>query len=375
MTEWESRLDRVMDEAIAANRIVGGVLLVQRNGELVYRRAAGLADREAGRPMREDAIFRLASVTKPLVAATALALIERGTLSFDQTIDDWLPDFRPRLADGRAPEITIRHLLTHTAGFGYATGEPNDPMIEAKVSGGLDAPGLAMEENLRRLATIPLFFAPGSAWRYGVSIDVLGAIIAKTHGTTLGDAVAAFVTGPLGMADTAFAVTDRSRLASAYADGESRAVLMGDPHVIAVGKGAGMCFAPSRILRPESFQSGGAGMAGTAPDFMRFLAAISAGGAPILKPETVARALKNQVGTLREPTEPGTGFGLISGIMTDPAKAGRPYSPGTARWGGVYGHDWFVDRTTGLAVISMTNTAVEGCMGRYRDDIVDAIYG
>jgi CubicO group peptidase (beta-lactamase class C family) len=375
MADWEARLDRVMDEAIAANRIVGGVLIVRRRGELAYRRAAGLADREAGRPMHEDAIFRLASVTKPLVAATALALIERGTLSFDRKVHEWLPDFRPRTGDGRTPDITIRHLLTHTAGFGYATGEPDDPMIKAKVSGGLDAPGLGMEENLRRLASIPLFFAPGSAWRYGVNIDVLGAIIGKANGTTLGEAVSAYVTEPLGMADTAFAVTDRTRLAAAYADSESGAVLMGDPHRITFGPGTGVVFSPSRIFRPESFQSGGAGMAGTAPDFMRFLEAISTGGGPILKPETVDLALRNQVGTLREPLEPGTGFGLISGIMTDPRKAGRPYSPGTARWGGVYGHDWFLDQTAGLAVISMTNTAVEGCMGRYRDEIVDAIYG
>ena len=375
MADWEVRLDQVMDEAIAANRIVGGVLLVRRRGELVYRRAAGLADREAGRAIQEDTIFRLASITKPLVAATALALIERGTLSFEQHIDEWLPGFRPRLSDGRAPDITIRHLLTHTAGFGYPTGEPNDPYVEAKISSGLDAPGLGMEENLRRLATAPLFFAPGSAWRYGVNLDVLGAVIAKAHGATLGEAVSAYVTGPLGMVDTAFAVTDRGRLSAAYADSESGAVLMGDPHAITFGPGTGMRFSPSRIFRPDSFQSGGAGMAGTAPDFMRFLEAIETGGAPILKQETVDFALKNQVGALREPVEPGNGFGLISGIVTDPAKAGQPYSPGTARWGGVYGHAWFLDRTAGLAVISMTNAAVEGCLGRYRDDIVDAIYG
>ena len=375
MAEWEARLDRVMDEAISANRIVGAVLLVQRHGAAIYRRVAGMADREAGRPMQEDAIFRLASVTKPLVAATALAMIERGPLSFEQKVHEWLPDFRPRTRDGSTPDITIRHLLTHTAGFGYATGEPNDPMIAGKVSGGLDAPGLGMEENLRRLASVPLFFAPGTAWRYGVNIDVLGAVIAKAHGSTLGGAVSEFVTGPLGMTDTGFSVTDPDRLAAPYADSESGAVRMDDPHTISFGKGAGMRFAPSRIFNAASFQSGGAGAAGTAPDIFRFLTAIAAGGAPILKPETVDLALQNQVGALREPVEPGTGFGLISGIMTDPRRVGRPFSPGAARWGGVYGHDWLIDRSAGLVALSMTNTAVEGCMGRYRDDIVDAVYG
>ena len=131
-----------------------------------------------------------------------------------------------------------------------------------------------MEENLRRIASAPLFFAPGTAWRYGVNIDVLGAVIAKAHRADAGRRRRAFVTGPLGMADTGFSVTDRSRLAAAYADGESGAVLMGDPHRITFGPGAGMLFSPSRILRPDSFQSGGAGMAGTAPDIMRFLEAI-----------------------------------------------------------------------------------------------------
>ncbi len=259
MADWEARLDRAMDEAIASNRIVGAVLIVRRHGEIAYRRAAGMADREAGRPMREDAIFRLASVTKPLVAATALAMIERGTLSFEQKVTDWLPDFRPKLEDGSTPDITIRHLLTHTAGFGYPTGEPNDPYVEANISSGLDAPGLGMEENLRRLATAPLFFAPGSAWRYGVNLDVLGAVIARAHGATLGEAVSAYVTGPLGMVDTAFAVTDRRRLSAAYADSESGAVLMDDPHTITFGPGTGMRFSPSRIFRPEFVPVGGSG--------------------------------------------------------------------------------------------------------------------
>ena len=375
MADLGARLDRVIDEAIAANRIVGCVLLVRRAGELVYRRAAGLADREAGRKMHEDAIFRFASLTKPVVAATALALLQRGTLALDRSITEWLPDFRPRLSDGSAPEITVRHLLTHTSGFGYGTGLPDDPYIKARISSGLAEPGVGMEDNLRRIASAPLFFAPGSAWRYGVSIDVLGAVIQKALGTTLGEAAAEFVTRPLGMADTAFAVTDKSRLAAAYADSESGAVLMDDPHVIAFGPGTGTRFSPSRIFRPESFQSGGAGMAGTGPDFMLLLEALRAGGAPILKPETVDLALENQVGTLRDAELPGTGFGLMSGIMTDPQRAGRPYTPGTTRWGGVYGHDWSLDRRAGLSVVSMTNTAVEGCMGRYRDEVVDAVYG
>lgn len=374
MTAMETQLDRVVDEAIEGNRIVGAVILVAQNGDVVYRRAAGLADREAGRPMAEDAIFRLASLTKPLVAATALALIERGTLGLDRLVTEWLPDFRPRLLDGFTPDITIRHLLTHTAGFGYATDAPDDPYVEAGISGGLDAPGLSMEENLRRIVEVPLFFEPGTAWRYGVALDVLGAVIANAHGDTLGEAVADLVTGPLGMADTAFSVTDRSRLATPYADSESGPVPMGDPHTITTGPGKGMVFSPSRIFDPASFQSGGGGMAGTAPDFLRFLEAIRTGGAPILKPETVDAALANQVGDLRMATDPGTGFGFLSAIVVDPQAAKTPYPAGTARWGGVYGHNWFIDRQAGLSAAILTNTAVEGCMGRFPGDVARAIY-
>ncbi|MCB1487955.1 MAG: beta-lactamase family protein [Bauldia sp.] len=371
----ESRLDAVIDKAIGENLIVGTVVMVMKDGKPAYQRIAGFADREAGRKMTEDTIFRLASVTKPLVAATTLAMIERGILGFDRNITEWLPHFRPRLLDGYTPEITIRHLLTHTAGFGYPTAAPDDPYVDAGISGGLEDQGMSMEENLKRIAEVPLFFAPGTGWRYGVSLDILGEIVGRAHGGTLGDAVAHYVTGPLGMVDTAFSVTDRARLAAAYADSDHGAVLMDDPHQLKTGPGAGMVFSPSRIFRPEAFQSGGAGMAGTAGDFMRFLETIRTGGGPILKADTVEAALANQVGEMRDADEPGAGFGYLSGIVVDPERTGIPYSVGTARWGGVYGHNWFMDRKAGISAFDFTNTAVEGCIGAFPKDITRAVYG
>ncbi len=185
-----SRVDATIDAALASGKLVGTAILIAVDGETVYRGVKGFFDREAGIPMREDAIFRLASLTKPIVAATALALIERGKLDLDDPVTRYLPNFRPKLADGSEPEIRIHHLLTHTAGFGYATSEPGDPYTALGISGGLAEPGRSMEDNLTRLAQAPLFFAPGTAWRYGVSTDVLGAILAKVHGGTLGVAVA-----------------------------------------------------------------------------------------------------------------------------------------------------------------------------------------
>ncbi|MEX2319071.1 MAG: serine hydrolase domain-containing protein, partial [Bauldia sp.] len=144
-----ARTDETIDTAIATGRIVGAVVLVAQGGEIVYRRTIGLADREAGLPMQEDAIFRLASVSKPMVAAAALALVNGGTLALDQPVTRWLPDFKPKLKDGTTPTITLRHLLTHTSGLGYGDLAPGDPYRPAGISGGLDQPGLGMAENLR----------------------------------------------------------------------------------------------------------------------------------------------------------------------------------------------------------------------------------
>ena len=141
------RVDAVIDEAVAAGRIVGTVVLVARDGVPVYERAAGYADRESGRPTSIDTVFRLASFTKPLTAATALALVERGLLSLDDSVAQFLPGFTPRLADGTAPDIQVRHLLTHTAGFGYPTLLPTDPYRAARCRPGLISPALALRRT------------------------------------------------------------------------------------------------------------------------------------------------------------------------------------------------------------------------------------
>lgn len=375
----ENAVDAVLDRALAIGRIVGAVILVCHHGTPVYSRAQGFADREAGVPIEVDTVFRLASLTKPLVAATALALVERGRLSLDDAVTTYLPGFRPRLADGREPVITLHHLLTHTAGFGYpeAPASPADtdderqvdPSWQANVSNGLDQPGLSLSENLRRIASVPLSFAPGAGWRYGVATDVLGAVIEAQYGAPLADAVAEFVTGPLAMVDTAFHVREPSRLAVPYADGTPRAERMSDPQTI-----QGIRFSPSRAFDDTSFQSGGAGMVGTAGDFMQFLEAIRAGGAPILTAGTVAASSTNLVGALRDYDEPGWGFGLLCAVCVDPVTASTPQAIGTLSWGGVYGHHWFIDPSLGLSCLICTNTALEGCTGQFRSDVRDAVY-
>ena len=375
----EARVERAVKAAIDGKRIVGAVVLVARDGKVVSRSAIGLNDREAGTPMREDAIFRLASLTKPIVAATALAQIERGLYGLDDPVTRFLPDFRPRLADGSIPTITIRHLLTHTAGLQYRfTLPPGSHYHVADVSDGLDDNDLPIEENLRRIASVPLAFAPGSGWHYSLAIDVLGTIAARVHGATLADAVAHYVTGPLAMAETGFSTKSPERLAVPYADGVPEPVRMTDPHhVIPVGMENGIVFSPSRILRPHAYQSGGGGMAGTASDYLKFLEALRTGGAPILKPETVAMASRNQVGDLprEEPGDVGWRWGLLSAVLDDPVRAATPQTPGTLQWGGAYGHTWFIDPAERLSAVILTNTALEGVTGAFPGEVRDAIYG
>lgn len=365
------RLDRTIDAAIAANSIVGAVTVVARDGELVYRKAAGYFDREAGTPMREDAIFRLASVTKPLAAATALAMIERGLFGLDDAVTDHLPWFTPKLADGTQPRITIRHLLTHTSGMSYAFRDVPG------LTDGLQQTDMTLEEQFTLYARQkPLDFAPGTAWLYSMGVDVVGAVIEKASGGRLHDAMQTYVTRPLGMADTGFHVTDAARLAVPYADGGAAgAHRMADPETVPWPDGGGIeTFSPGRIFNEKAWQSGGIGAVGTAVDVSRFLEAIRTGGGPILRPETVKAAVSNQVGDIPRGVA-GQRFGFLGGVWDDPAASGSPFSKGTVSWGGLYGHSWFVDPTERLTVVAFTNTAVEGCLGVYPGAVARAVYG
>lgn len=372
-----ARVDAALDAALAEQRIVGAVVLVLRDGKLVHHRAAGLFDREANRPLSEDALFRYASVTKPFVATAALALVDRGKLSLEDPVTRWLPGFEPRLKSGQAPVITVRHLLTHTGGLGYTFLEKaGGPYHRARVSDGSDQPGLSFAENARRIVSVPLLSAPGTAFHYSVSTDVLGEVVAKAAGTTLPEAVAELVTRPLGLASAGFQVHDPERLAVPYYDGEPAPVRMAAVQPVSLWGGA-VAFAPGRVLDPQSYPSGGAGMVGTAAEIGALLEALRTGGAGILKPETVAAAMSNQIGELRAPEIGGAGwgFGYLGGVVVSPAEAEVPMSPGTVRWGGAYGHMWFVDPVEALTVVLLTNTAFEGMIGKITTDLTAAVYG
>lgn len=362
-----NQIDAVMNAAIDKQSIVGSELVVARHGDIVCRKTAGWFDREAGVPMIENAIYRLASVTKPIVAATALAMADKGLIALDDLVADYLPWFTPKLQDGSIGRISIHHLLTHTAGLEYAY--PQDPQI----STGLGPTNKGLEENFSRLAQHPLAYTPGTEWRYSVAIDVLGAVLAAVHGGSVEDAVRTHITGPLGMNETGFFVADTARLAKPYADGDPVAMPMDDPQMVPNETGEGPTFSPSRIFDKNAFQSGGAGMAGTPGDILRFLEAMRNGGGGAVKPATVALAFSNRIGAVHR-DDAGQRFGYLGAIVDDPVAANSASAAGTVNWGGVYGHSWLVDPANGLTIVSMSNTALEGCTGQYPKDLIRAVY-
>jgi CubicO group peptidase (beta-lactamase class C family) len=367
--DLKHRLDAAIDAALWS-RIVGCVVLVHCDGQAIYARAAGYADREAGRAVREDEIFRLASCTKPIVATTALVMLDRGLLSLDDPVSKYLPFFRPKLADGSTPQILIRHLLTHTSGITYD--------VPDSVSTGSDpGPAMTLEQNLRLLAAAPLHFVPGSAWDYGMSIDVLGGILATINGNTsdVEGVVSKYVTGPLGMADTHFWATDTGRLAHPYADGKPEPIRMADPQEVHNDEDDPDkidVFSPGRILLRDRPQCSGSSMAGTAGDFVKFLDALTLG--KLLQPATCNAAFANQIGALPREKDPGQKFGFVGAVIEDTHASGWPIE-GMLHWGGIWGNNWIIEPRSRTTVVVMTNTMREGCNGPFREEIRDAVFG
>ncbi len=361
----QSNLDAAIDAALV-NRIVGCVVLVNRDGKEVYARTAGFADREANRPLERDAIFRLASVTKPIVATAALKMMEAGLLQLDDPVTKYLPWFTPASPDGVVRPITIRQLLSHSSGLAYET-------TPADVAPGMSGPYISLEENLRRLARVTLNFAPGTGWAYGTSIDVIGGVLAAINGSTLEEAVKKYAAGPLGMGDWGFTPTEPARVSANYFNGDLPVPSIVPPARITMEDRQGLPWEVDRIFRADAPQSGGGGSCGTADDVMKMLEVYNGGS--FLKPESVEEAFTNQIGTLpRRESDAGKRFTVLGAIIDDPAAARSPCPVGTLDWGGAWGHNWIIDRTNRLSIAVLTNVAPEGCNGPFREDIRDAVY-
>ena len=199
-----------------------------------------------------------------------MVLIGQGHLALDSPVTNWLPDFRPVSPDGSVQDITIRHLLSHTAGLSYGFLEPADgPYHRAGVSDGMDIADVTLAENVHRIGTVPLLFAPGTTWNYSLATDVLGLVIECAAGRPLAEAVRDLVTGPLGLTDTGFTVADPDRLAAGYVDDGGAPRRMADLEIIPlpfIEGSEGLRMSLARAFDEGAYPSGGAGMMGSAGD-------------------------------------------------------------------------------------------------------------
>lgn len=370
------QMDAVIDAAIHEHRIVGAVVLVSRGGETIYERAVGMADREGGVAMTEDTIFRLTSLSKPIVTAAAMRLLDLGILDLDDEVTKWLPDFEPTF-DGETPAITLRQLLSHTSGVGYKGYEiGGGPYTDAGVQDGAFGTGISLEENLALVASAPLKFEPGTAWGYGLGIDVVGRVIEIATNLPLEVAVIDLVTEPLEMDDTVFHVPawKEDRLSVNYRDGETGPVAMADEEWLPlVGMDAKALFEPLRATNPDAWPSAGAGMSGTAQDMMNLLETFEPGH-DFLSGTSLDAMLTPVIGAEAQANGPGWGFGIGGAILIDPSATKTPQSAGTFSWSGAYGHTWFIDPETDTIMVALTNTAWEGVSGKFATDIRDAVY-
>ena len=359
-----ARIDAVLQQHVDANRIAGAVALVLRDGRPVYERAFGWSDKEAGRRMAPDTIFRIASQTKAITSVAILALMEEGRLSLNAPVGQFIPAFsRTTVAvtggSGAETEparraITIRDLLTHTAGISYGTDPRIAPLYEAKSLGPAAGYGWYTADKdedtcttMERLATLPFVAQPGESYVYGYNTDVLGCVAERASGMPLDRFVAERITKPLGMHDTHFFLpaAQRDRLAAVYSAGPDGTIVRAPDG--ARGQG-------HYVDGPRKNFAGGAGLLSTARDYARFLEMIRQGGAlgsaRILAPRTVALMTTNQVGTLHSTN--GLGFGL--GFQTvERYGAYSLSSVGSYRWAGAYGSLYLVDPQARLVVVFM----------------------
>ncbi len=359
-----ARIDSLLDRAVADSTITGAVGLVLRDGKAFYERAVGWSDRAAQRRMTSDAIFRIASQTKALTSVAVMALVEQGRLSLNDRVSDYLPSFSTTTvqlagATSAVParrRITIRDLLTHTAGISYGTDAQVSEQYRGKELGPAAGWGWYTADKdeptcttMDRLGTLPFVQQPGAAFVYGYSTDILGCVVERVSGMSLDDFFRARITTPLRMSDTHFFLpeTKRARFTTVYASDSLRHSVRAPDGARGQGHYAD---------GPRRSFSGGAGLLSTARDYGRFLQMLLNGGAldgnRVLSPRTVELMSSNQTGTLLGAD--GMGFGLgFSTVERLGADGFR--SVGSYGWGGAYGSSYSVDTKERLVIVFMVN--------------------
>jgi CubicO group peptidase (beta-lactamase class C family) len=362
------RIDAALRQAVASGDVPGVVAMAASGEGVVYAGAFGVRDLAAGTAMTGDTVFRIASMTKMVTAIAALQLVEQGRLALDAPVPDIDPALSaplvlegfdaagaPRLRPARR-KITLRHLLSHTAGFSYEVWDANT--LRYVAASGMPSASTGKLAALR----LPLAFDPGTRWEYGLNMDWVGQIVEAVSGQALDAYVSEHITMPLGMADTGFiaAPAQRARQASVHqraADGTLAPLALETPF--------------SEEHRPE-FWAGGAGLYSTAADYLTLLRMLLHGGsfegARILREETVAEMARNQIGDLAAgilktttPARsndvdlfPGSALRWGLGPMINMAAGPHGRSAGTLTWGGVFNSYFWLDPARQIAGVMMT---------------------
>jgi len=380
-----ARIDTVMQRYVDSGRVAGVVTLVARHGRVAHLGAYGWADREAGRRMSADAVFRIASQSKAVTSVAVMALVEEGRLRLSDPVSRWIPSLATAtVADSgrRVPvrrPITIRDLLTHTAGISYGTDSAVADHYRAAGLGPAAGYGWYFADksepicaSMDRLGALPFVAQPGTRFVYGYNTDILGCVIERVSGQPFDAFLQARVLGPLRMSDTRFFLPpeQRDRLAAVYAATDRGGYLRADDG--SRGQGA-------YVDGPRASFSGGAGLLSTAADYARFLQMMLNGGAldgaRVLAPATVALMTRDHVGALYS-ANGSSGFGLGFEVLLDPGRAGQYGSVGRFGWGGAYGSNYWVDPGHDLVAVFFIQLMPSGGLDladRFRTLVYQAI--
>jgi CubicO group peptidase (beta-lactamase class C family) len=367
------RINTVMARYVEEQKFAGIVTLIARRGRVVHFEAVGQQEIATGQPMRTDTLFRIYSMTKPITTVAAMMLYEQGYFRLSDPVATYLPAFgeTPVLARAgplgleltrQAPPMTIRDLMTHTAGlsYGFFVDSPVE-LLYQRIHNVTDFEGhptlyptdRTLGETVDQWAKLPLLHQPGGAFRYSVATDVLGRLIEVISDQPLEEFIRKQILQPLGMTETAYHVPpDKvARFAAMYTPAEQGLRAFDPP-------------ATSPYARPQPMQPGGAGLVATAADYLRFCQMLLNGGVldgvRLLGRKTVAFMTANHIPAAQLPLRhgdeqwPGEGFGLGFGVILDPAANGCPWSAGTFYWGGAANTTFWIDPQEALIGILMT---------------------
>ncbi len=344
---------------------VSSAVLVGR--DLVDVNCVGWADKEAQTLLRVDHIFRVFSNTKLITSCAALLLFEESRFQLDDPIERFIPQLANRrvLRPGATSlgetepangSITIRHLLSHSSGLSYGVLDPGTSIFKAYNERKVLNPATTLADMVDVLADLPLVYHPGTSWQYSVATDVLGRLVEIVSGQGFDKFILSRILGPLGMGDTGFVVPEksRSRLVAYYAGADVM-----EPMKPGLSRTDGSPY-PGAYLRPVPRLSGGGGLVSTLPDMVALLRSLLPGGETLLKPDTIALMMTNQlpdgvwmrfpvVGELR-----GRAFGLAGGLILEPSPFDHESSIGELYWGGVAGTQWWISPKADVAGLMMT---------------------